>query len=181
MRSTILVLALLTFAGTAWGQKVKVEYKQTTDFSNFKTYTWVKGTPAKNPLIDQMIVDGVDRELAARGLTRKEADGDIQVMYMAAVDFDLQVPLPSYSGAGGTAPSTGIATLGPAWEVRKGTLALYIFDRGGQNIIWRGRAEKSLSEAPSGDLKKDASRIEKTVTNAIVKMFKKYPLAKPSQ
>jgi len=176
MRSLLLALGLFFLASPVWAQKVTADYNKTVDFSKFKTYSWVKGIPAKNPFVDKMIVDDIDRELAARGLTRQEADGDIKVMYRAAIDYDLQAPMPNWNSAGGSAPSTGIATIGTAWDVRQGTLLVDIIDRGTTNIIWRGSAVKTLNRSPSNDAAKDASRIEKPVKDAIAKMFKKYPV-----
>src|SRR4029453_19268832 len=83
MRRAIIVLGFLLFAYPAMGQKVDVKYDKAVDFSQYKTYFWDKGMPARNPIINQMITDAVDQQLAARGLRKVDADGDIQVMFMA--------------------------------------------------------------------------------------------------
>lgn len=66
-------LVLLTLAvGSAWAG-VNVDWDKTANFGNYKTYAWNKGTPAKNSLWDQRIVDGVDQQLAAKGFRKVDA------------------------------------------------------------------------------------------------------------
>ncbi len=180
MQSVILGLLLVVFASSAMGQDVKVQVNPNIDFSKYKTFSWIPGSQARNPLVHHMVVQNVEEQLTARGLTRKEADGDLQISYLAATDMDLQVAQPSWNNAAGTALSTGIATLGAPYEVHRGTLLIDLVDKTSTYMVWRGFAKKTLSDAPSGDTVKDARRVEKTLKNAIAKMFKKYPAQKPS-
>jgi uncharacterized protein DUF4136 len=180
MRTVILGLMLLVCASATIAQDVKVQSNPNTDFSKFKTFSWIPGSTARNPLVHQMVVQNVEQQLTARGLTRKDADGDLQISYLAATNMDLQVAQPSWNYAAGTALSTGIATLGAPYEVHRGTLLIDLIDRTSTYMVWRGYATKTLSDGPSGDTVKDAKRVEKTVKQAIAKMFKKYPGQKPA-
>lgn len=176
MSNTIIALGLLLLAHPALGQKIKVDYDKTTNFSKFKTYTWVPGIPARNPLVSQMITESVDRELVSRGLTRKEAGGDIEILFTAATEFDLQVPSGNYGNAAVLSVQTGIATRGQAYDVRKGTVLVDMLETSTKNIIWRGSAQETLTQSPTGDMAKDAQKVEKLVKRAVEKMFRKYPI-----
>ena len=171
--SLVIILMLTTSAA---GQKVGTQYDKTVDFTRFKTYSWADGMPARNPIINQMIKDAVDQELTSRGLTKTAAAGDVQVLFSAAVEYDLQV---AQGGRGNTGSyvQTGIPS-GQAWEVRKGTLAVDVMETSSKNFVWRGLASETLNHAPSNDMQKDAKRVEKTVKKAVTKMFKQFPRAR---
>src|SRR4030095_12719725 len=88
----IVFLAVLTCAAmistTALAQKVTTDFDQQTDSSRFHTYTWGEGRPARDPLIGQRIVAGIEAQLAAKGL-RKAGQGepvDLIVVYTTATD-----------------------------------------------------------------------------------------------
>jgi hypothetical protein len=173
MRCGIIALALLLFAYPAMGQKVDVKLDKTVDFSKYKTYTWADGMPAKNPIVNQLIIESIERQLAARGLTKAAAGGDIQVLYVAAVDLDLQMTGLTWSNASN--PMGSFATIGPPMDVRKGMLVVDMMDKKTERYVWRAVAKETLTYAPSGDMAKDAQRVEKLVKKAIEKMFSKYP------
>lgn len=176
MRRAIIGLAFLLFACPAFGQKVDVNFDKSVDFSQYKTYFWVKGMPARNPIINQMITDAVDQQLSARGLTKTDAGGDIQIMFMAAADLDLQITGLTWSNASN--PMGALTQVGPPMNVRKGTLVVDITDRKTERYVWRAVAKETLTRAPSGDMAKDAQSVEKLVKKAVEKMFSKYPATK---
>ena len=166
----------LLFAYPVFGQKVDVKFDKTVDFSKYKTYFWVKGMPARNPIINQMITDAIDQQLSARGLTKTDAGGDLQVMFMAAVDLDLQITGITWSNVSN--PMGSLATVGPPMNIRQGTLVVDMTDRKTERYVWRGIAKETLTRAPSGDMAKDAQSVEKLVKKAVEKMFNKYPATK---
>ena len=176
MKRAIIALAFLLFAYPALGQKVDVKFDKTVDFSKYKTYTWAEGMRAKNPIVHQLIIDSIEQQLAARGLTKTEADGDIQLLYVAAVDFDLQTTGLTWSNASN--PMGSFATIGPPMDVRKGMLVVDMIDKKTERYLWRATAKETLTHAPSGDMAKDAQRVEKLVRKAVAKMFSKYPVHK---
>lgn len=176
MKRVIIGLVFLLFAYPALGQKVDVKLDKTVDFSKYKTYTWAKGMPAKNPIVNQMITDSIDQQLAARGLTRAEADGDIQILFVAAMDLDLQITGVNWGNVSN--PMGSFTSIGPPLDVRKGMLVVDMMDRKTERYIWRAIAKETLTQAPSGDMSKDAKRVEKLVKKAVAKMFSKYPATK---
>lgn len=174
MKRAIIGLGFLLFAFPVFGQKVDVKLDKAVDFSQYKTYFWVKGMPARNPIINQMIIDAVDQQMAARGLTKTEAGGDLQVMYAAAVDLDLQLTGISWSNV--TYASGALYRMPPPMNVSKGTLVVDLTDRKTERYIWRAVAKKTLSHSPTADMAGDAKSVEKLVKKSIEKMFKKYPV-----
>jgi hypothetical protein len=176
MKFISIVSLLFILAGSAAAQKIKVDFDKQFNFGNLKTYSWDRGMRARNPYIDQMIVAGVERELAARGLTKKDSDADVLVVYAAAVGIDLNV---AYGGRGnsmGAPQQTGIPTADRSWTVPKGSLAVTIVDPKSKDPLWSGVATDSLPGDPSADVQKDAKRMEKPINRSIEKMFKKYPV-----
>jgi hypothetical protein len=177
MKFLATVSLLLILSSMAAGQKVKVDYNKAINFGNFKTYSWDRGMAARNPYIDQMIIAGVERELAARGLTKKDSDGDVLVIYAAAVGIDLNVAYSSRGNTMGAPQQTGIPNADRSWTVPKGSLAVTISDPKTKDPIWSGVASDSLPGDPTPDAQKDAKRMEKQIGRSIEKMFKKYPVA----
>ena len=93
-------IALLVMTATALAQKVSYDYDKTANFAAFKTYAHKDGTKVGQPLIDERIVAAIDAQLAAKGLTKAEADPDVFVVYHIA--FDKQKDISTYStGYGG--------------------------------------------------------------------------------
>jgi Domain of unknown function (DUF4136) len=170
------VVALLLLASGVLGQKVRVDYKKDLDFTRYKTYGWDRGMPARNPLIDKMIVEAIERELASRGFTKKDGDADVVVVYAAAVGADVNM---SYGSRGNTgAPQqTGMPIGDTSWSVAKGSISVTLMDAKSKNLIWQGSASDTLAAEPSNDMQKDAKRVEKQVHRSVEKMFKKYPVA----
>lgn len=172
----LLISAPFISESVARGQKVSADYDKTVTFSNYKTYTFDSKSGARNPIVNQMIIDGVERELKARGLTSVEANPDLRVTFLAASGFNLQVGAVSFGynvnpAYIGLVPTAGSAT----WDVVTGTMLIDLFDSKTDRIVFRGTAKDVLQRAPSADLAADAKLVSKTVNRAITKIFKKYP------
>jgi Domain of unknown function (DUF4136) len=171
-RFTALVsLLFFVVVGSAWGQKVNVDFDKEANFASFKTYTWAEGTPAKNPLMDQRIRDGVDKQLAAKGLQKVEASAnpDLVVLYHAAVGSETQLTTMNTGGyrwgyrwGGGMGTSTTTVD-----KIPIGQLTVDIGDAKTKKLLWMGNASDTLSDKPEKN--------EKKINNALEKMFKKFP------
>ena len=167
------LVSLLFFVvvGSAWGQKVNVDFDKEANFSSFKTYAWAKGTPATNPLMDQRITDGIDKQLAAKGLQKVEdsANPDLIVLYHAAVGSETQLTTMNTGGyrwgyrwGGGMGTSTTTVD-----KIPIGQLTVDIGDAKTKKLLWMGNASDTLSDKPEKN--------EKKINNALEKMFKKFP------
>lgn len=167
--ATLLIAGALVLAVNA--QKVQVKQNSNVDLSTYKTYKWVDGVPARNPLVNQQIVQTIERALAIKGLTRVDSDADLHVLFWAASEMDLHV---SHKDWGQTPWSTGGMKISQSWPVMKGTLQVNILEGKSRNIVWQATATETLNHSPSGDMHRDAKNVEKMVRNSVEKMFKKF-------
>ena len=87
------VCFLLSMSVTAYAQKVTTDFDKAAPFSQFKTYAWIEGTPAKSPQMRERITESIDKQLAVKGLLKIDRDSnpDLLVAYHAATDVETQV------------------------------------------------------------------------------------------
>jgi Domain of unknown function (DUF4136) len=161
----LMPLALL-ISSSAHAQKVNVDWDHdVTDFAKYKTYSWVKShKPVPNPLMEQRIIAATDSQLAAKGLTKVETDGDLHLVYEAGVRQQRSATVTGMGG--GWRVGGGFATVNQNIE-NVGSLVIDIVDAPQNQLIWRGVATDTLSDKPE----KNAEKIKK----AVAKMFQKYP------
>jgi hypothetical protein len=182
MRIVVGLCFLLT-AGTAFAQKVNVDFDKNTDFSKYKTYAFAEGTPTPETLTNQRIERAIEAQLAAKGLTKVESNADLTVVFHCAVTQQTQLNTTNLGGWG----------WGPGWgrgwgwrggwrggwggfggnaitqveQIPVGTLIVDIGDSANKKYIWRGTATKTLSS--------NQSKNEKTIDQEVKKMFEKFP------
>ncbi len=156
-------------------QKVKIEYDKTTDFSKFKTYAWVQGTPLFDPQLDAYVRNSISDMFRHMGMTEAPVNAaDILVTYHAAAGTDLNVGTaldPTFAATGGV-PLPGHSvweTAGgaAATHVNKGSLAFEILDRQANRPIWTGIAKGSVSDSQH-------ERREQ-IQKALDKLFRSFP------
>lgn len=175
-KTAALFVATLIFSSVVQAQKTSAAFDETVDFSNYKTFAFDK-EGARNPYVNALIVQAIERELTSRGLTKVDADPDLKVVYLAATVPNLQVqnvPFyhvvnPAYSGM------VGSATMN-MWDVTTGTLVIDLLDRKTDRTVFRGTITDVLQRAPSADLKADAKTVAKPINKGVAKIFKKYPV-----
>lgn len=181
MKSALTITAVIIFSagflGTAaHAQKTSAGFDPNANFSNYKTFAFDK-PGARNPYVNKLIVDAVQRELTSRGLTREEGDPDLRVVYLAATGPNLQVASvpfyqvinPAYSGIIGGASMA-------MWDVTTGTLVIDLLDVKADRTVFRGSVSDVLQRSPSADLAADAKSVAKPINKGIAKIFKKYPV-----
>jgi hypothetical protein len=172
----VIVLVSALFCTVVQAQKTSAAHDKNVDFSNYKTYEFDKAG-ARNPFVNMMIVEAIERELTSRGLTKVDTDPDLRVVYLAATGPNLQVASvpfyhvvnPAYSGMVGSSHSQ-------MWDVTTGTLVIDLFDLKTGRVVFRGTINEVLQRAPSADLQADAKTVSKPVNKGIAKIFKKYPV-----
>ena len=160
----VALLGLITPA-VIIAQNVKVDSNPSAPFASYKTYAWVAGTTAPNPLNDQRLHASVDQRLAARGLTENAASPDL-IVTTNVTTHERQELVPTgfaygpYWGgfAGGAYVETSV----------EGTLILDFYDTKTKQMVWRGVATATASEKPT----KNAEKMNK----ALDKMFEKFPI-----
>ena len=168
-------VVLLT-ATLAFAQKVTTDYNKDSDFSTYKTFTWIKEPKTNNPLVRQRIIDGVNAALMAKGLRLTTGQADLGVAAHTATKEERSLNT-FYDGFGGGWRWRPIGGFGSAtttvntYEV--GTLVVDIFDTRTKEAVWRGTSTKTLSENPQKN--------EASLNKAVAKMFDKFPPARKTE
>ena len=175
-KTAALFVAIFILCSVVQAQKTSAAFDEKVDFSNFKTFAFDK-EGARNPYVNALIVEAIERELTSRGLTKVNTDPDMKVAYLAATVPNLQVqnvPFyhvvnPAYSGM------VGSSTMN-MWDVTTGTLVIDLWDRKSDRVVFRGTITDVLQRAPSADLQADAKIVSKPINKGVAKIFKKYPV-----
>lgn len=175
-KTAVIFVASLILCSVVQAQKTSAAFDEKVDFSNFRTFAFDKDG-ARNPYVNKLIVEAIERELTTRGLTKVDSDPDIKVAYLAATVPNLQVqnvPFyhvvnPAYSGM------VGSSTMN-MWDVTNGTLVIDLWDRKSDRVVFRGTITDVLQRAPSADLQADAKIVSKPINKGVAKIFKKYPV-----
>jgi Domain of unknown function (DUF4136) len=180
MKPSIMLAAALLFLSTSavFGQSVKVDVDASVNFSTFKTFGWAEGMVARNPVISQLIVNAVENELTARGLTKSADHPDFKVAVVAAAGVDIQTVGPTWNV--NYAVWGGYTNPAAMMNITTGTLLLDLVDAKSDRSVFRGVAKETLNRSASADPAADARSVEKLIKKSVTKMFKKYPSPKSS-
>lgn len=176
-RVVIVFFLTLCASSAVVAQKVTSDYDKTTDFSSFKTYAWGEGTSVLDAKVDQEIRISIDMDLEMKGLKKVEAkEADLLIAYHGAANTDLNVSSfndPTFNAMGGT-PMMGTtvwssgSTVGSVGRyIRKGTLAIVIYDRRQHKVIWQAAAKGTVKERQDERM----AQLNKTLT----KLLDRYP------
>lgn len=162
-------LALILVAASAAAQDVKTNSMPGVDFSKFHTYKWVKVPNAKYPnqIVDTQIMNSVDTQLTSKGLTKTTTDdADLFVTYQVSVQQSTQWN--AYGMGGGYRWGGGMATAEQT-TINTGTLVLDMYDPHTKQLVWSGRATKTL------DPGNNQEKMQKNVDKAMAKLLKDFP------
>lgn len=128
-----------------------------------------RGIP-DDQLISQDIKRAVDEQLAQKGLTRVEKNGDLQIAYHAAIREEKSIGLNGMGWGGrGYGGWWDSSISGQTSTIPIGTLVIDVYDPARKQLIWRGQASKTI------DLKKDPDKNYRNLQKAMTKLFKSYP------
>jgi hypothetical protein len=163
-----LVFALVACALTI-AQDVTTNSMPGTDFSKYHTYKWVpiEGASHPNQIVDAQIKQSIDNQLATKGLTKTDGDkADLYIGYQVSVDQQKQWN--AYGMGGGVRWGGGMATAQSS-TISIGTLVLDMYDPSTKQLVWTGRATKTL------DPSKNQEKNQKNLDKAMQKLLKNYP------
>ena len=179
MHSRIVTAGLiaLLLPAAAMAQKVSYDYDKSANFAAFKTYALKDGTKVGQPLIDERIVNAIDKELAAKGFTKAEANPDVFVVYHVAFDKQKDISTFSSGYGGGYGPYgwgygggwAGGTTTTSVRDILVGTLVIDLADAKKNTVVWRGMGVKEVDTQAKPDKR------DKSIANAVKKIFKNYP------
>jgi hypothetical protein len=152
----------------AFGAQFTIDYDHSTNFSQYKTYSWLK-VQAGDSLWEDRIQRDIDAQLAAKGWTRVDANGSTTIAAFQSTQ-DQQTLNTFYDGFGGGWRWRGLGDSESTTTTeitRVGTLVVDIFDAQTQKLIWRGKQ----SDALSGNPQKNAGKLAKDLGG----LFKHFP------
>jgi Domain of unknown function (DUF4136) len=170
------MLAVVLAPALLIAQKVSYDFDKSANFSSFTTYAHKEGTKVGQPLIDDRIVAAIDNALAAKGFKKSDTP-DVFVVYHVAFDKEKDISTFS-SGYGG-----GYGAYGWGWgggwaggtsttqvrDILIGTLVIDLADAKKGQVAWRGMGVKEV------DTQAKPEKRDKSITNAVNKIFKNYP------
>jgi Domain of unknown function (DUF4136) len=163
-----LVLGMLLACSVALAQEVTTNSMPGVDFSKYHTYKWVtiEGATYPNQILDAQIKQSIDSQLAAKGLTKTDGDkADLHIGYQASIDQEKQW---NAYGTGGMRWGGGMATAQQS-TISTGTLVLDMYDPASKQLVWSGRASKTLD--PGANQQKHQKNLDK----AMQKLLKNFP------
>jgi len=163
-----LILTLMTCMVT-FAQDVSANSMPGTDFSKYHTYKWVTiaGATQPNQIVDAQIKSSVDSQLATKGLTKTDSDkADLYIGYQVSLDQEKQWN--TYNTGGGYRWGGGMATA-TSTNITVGTLVLDMYDPSTKQLVWSGRATKTIDPSNSQEKK------QKNLNKAMQKLLKEFP------
>ncbi len=164
----LLMLALLV-SGVTLAQDVSTNAMPGVDFGKYHTYKWVaiQGAEQPNQIVDAQIKQAIDSQLAAKGFTKTDTDkADLYVGYQVSISH--QQEWNAYGMGGGLRWGGGMATAQSS-TINIGTLVLDMYDPATKQLVWTGRATKTLDPGANQEKK------QKNLNNAMKKLLSKFP------
>ncbi|MEJ2010554.1 MAG: DUF4136 domain-containing protein [Acidobacteriota bacterium] len=181
--SLTVVLMMLSAAGL-WGQKVETRYDHSIDFRQYKTYTWrerkllTRQSKENEKLIDQALVNAVNTQLRAKGLTEDQNAPDLFVDYSGGSTVADSKAGAAYAphdlagwGAGNVWTSNAIPGSVPnVWATMQGILLFEVVDAKTDSVVWSSLLKKKLKNP--GKMPKD---LDKVAAEIVRKAFQDFP------
>ena len=181
-RYTFGYLLVLFLVSTALGQKTKIGYDKSVDFSRYKTFsTLAPETAPTKPLLYSTISNSIYQSLKAKHIQEFESGGDLLLVASGGIGVAQNAsggtPISStYSGpplsydatmwTGAEGPSGGSSV-----AVQQGSLTLTFIDPGTHKIVWSGTVIENLDIEQKNDSLKRVDR-------AVAKLLSKFPPSK---
>ena len=152
---------ILLAATASFAQQVKTDYDRSTDFSQYKTYSWEK-VQTSDPLWVGRIKEAVNSALTAKGLTPVESGGDVAIVAIEMTKNQQSLNT-FYDGfGGGWRWGGGFANATTTVDNYKvGTLVVDLFDANTKQVIWRGSSSDTLSDKSDKNIKNLAKGVQK--------------------
>jgi hypothetical protein len=183
MNRMTVFLALAGAISPCAARKVRVDFSHTSNFSCYKTYSWVQppeidsASPVfPNQLMQERVQRFVDQALSARGLKRIPAGGDLLVGYR--INVTEQPQFTTFTNSLGTGWGWGCCDWnGWGWSssistttvdvIYLGTLVVDLQDARQKQLVFQGVSKQTISSRPE--------RNTKRLAKAVNEIFEKYP------
>lgn len=162
----VILAAALTLACST--MTTSVDYDHSVNWSNFKTFQIMEGTPAPTTFTQKRIDDGITQALQAKGWQPTTSNPNILVYSHVKLSEEKQFTTTSmggwgYRGWGGM--GGGMATT-TQQNIPIGTLIVDLVDPNTKEMVWRGMAQDQVK--PNGES-------AETINEAMQKLFQNFP------
>jgi hypothetical protein len=143
---TIVLGCLL--CGVMLAQSVETAYVPGVNFSRYHTYRWVASHHQyPNPTVDAQIRESIDTQLAARAFEKTDRPADLNVDYQIAISQ--QETWEVYEDWTKTGLMEQRLPQRRQAIIDVGTLVLDVYDTAAKQLVWQGRASKTLDRDSS--------------------------------
>ncbi len=143
--------------------ELNTDYNPGTDFSKFRTFSFMEGEKPKNPVARRSVEYAVTLALEGKGLKNVETGGDLLIYGHFVKDEKIQVESYGYGTTGwyGWGWGGGVTTT-TVRRIPVGTLLLDLVDAKAKGLVWRGLVKDEIStELYPEEREKKAIRIAK--------------------
>jgi uncharacterized protein DUF4136 len=176
-RTMTVAIACVLASALVLAQKTSYDYDKSASFAGYKTYAQKEGTKVGQQLIDDRIVAAIDKELAAKGLTKSEANPDLVVVYHVAFDKEKDISTYSSGYGGGYGPYGygwgggwgGSTTNTTVRDILVGTMVIDMADASKKQVVWRGMGVKEVNTTANPEKR------DKSINEAVKKILKNFP------
>ena len=176
------VLFLSLLAAPSLAQKVFIDFDETVDFSQLKTFAFKESPEDLRDSYEMghtRVQNAIRRQLIEGGAKQVQRDPDLWVTYHTAEDEQIQINQSSmgvgygsgwygsgwnYGGYWGGGYGGSVSTSVSSYT--EGTLVIDIWDAKKEQMVWRGIATATVGS--------NAGKNEKKLDNALEKMSKQY-------
>src|SRR6266481_9417159 len=100
LRACICFAFFLVFPAILSAQKVETDFDHSVNFSQYKTFMWLREPRLRDPLMKRRVIDAVNVQLTAKGLQLVTEGGDLGVTAHGATSEEHTLQT-FYSGFGG--------------------------------------------------------------------------------
>jgi uncharacterized protein DUF4136 len=171
LSNAVLAIAFLAPC-VAFSQSIDSTYLHGVDFSKYHTYNWVaiQGRQDRDPDRHAQIKQLIDRQLAAKGLTKKDGAADLSVGYQVALSNT--ETWKTYENWNSTILNDDSFATRKEVTINRGTLVLDLYDTAAKKLVWTGSVTKTIdtSDAPAKPEQK-----QKIAEKAVQALLKSYP------
>ena len=152
-----------------FAQRTRTSYAAGLNFSKYHTYRWVevKGQHP-DPSVDAQIKQSIDSQLAKKGLTKtNDATADLDVDYQTAISHTQEWQV--YEDWTETSLMEQRLPQHKMVTIDRGTLVIDMYDTSAKQLVWTGRAHKTLDPTSSQKAR------QKNLDSAAKKLLADFP------
>lgn len=144
MSRLIPLVMLAAVAGCTPQLTLDTDYDPGTDFSKYKTWTWLAGSKPSEKDVDsltqQRIQGAIEAELPKRGLAKAAEGADVTAAFHISVQRKIESSPATLSLGYGWGPAHVGVSKSPTKTWDEGTLVLDLVDAKTKTLLWRGTA-----------------------------------------